>query len=303
MRLLDRLRRRVAGAPSNEAPRSRAHESWAAWSGWRSANEDRLDAQYRLQQEVGIASAGEGWPGWCGLCSRPVVFPLPAVAAAAGGDALLRETLVCPGCRMRARSRAAMALLVQDLVLSDARIYLTEQVTPAFVWMQSAGRHVEGSEFGMDAAAWLRLQLRYSLEGGRGLLVDRDVTRLDFADASLDAIGSFEVLEHVPDYPAALREFARCLRPGGRLVLTAPFLEKDQRSLVRARIGADGGIEHLCEPEIHGDPVSGGVLCFHHFGWDLLEACRAAGFSRVAWVRTWSPREAMFGLWTLVATR
>ena len=303
MGLFDRLRRRLAGAPSNQAPPSLAHESWAAWSAWCAANEARLDAQYRLQCEVPAAAAGEGWPGWCGLCARPVVFPLRAPEQADDVDGVLRESLVCPGCRMRARSRAAMALLVQDLGLAEARIYLTEQVTPAFVWMQSAGGHVQGSEFGLDAGNWLRLQSRFSLRGGRGLVVDRDVTRLDFADASLDAIGSFDVLEHVPDYPAALREFARCLRPAGRLVLTLPFREKHERTLVRARIGADGAIEHLCEPEIHGDPVSGGALCFHHFGWDLLDACRAAGFRRAAWVRTWSPREGLFGLWSLVATR
>ena len=35
----------------------------------------------------------------------------------------------------------------------------------------------------------------------------------------------------------------------------------------------------------------------------ILDACRAAGFRRAAWVRTWSPREGLFGLWSLVATR
>jgi hypothetical protein len=66
---------------------------------------------------------------------------------------------------------------------------------------------------------------------------------------------------------------------------------------------ADGSIEHLLEAEIHGDPVAGGVLCFYHFGWDLPDAVRAAGFRRAAWQRTWSPREGLFGLWTLVAIR
>jgi hypothetical protein len=45
------------------------------------------------------------------------------------------------------------------------------------------------------------------------------------------------------------------------------------------------------------------VLCWYHFGWDLLGELRAAGFRHAAWQRAWDPREALFGLWTLVAHR
>lgn len=301
MRLLSRLRRWAPGVPSNEPPLSRAHQSWSAWSAWRARHQGRLDAQYRLQCEVGQVAGEDGWPGWCGLCSRAVHFELPS--AALGVEANLREELVCPGCRLTSRNRGALALLTQDLDRVQARVYLTEQASAAFVWMQSAFTRVEGSEFGLDERTRTRLQGWLEQLGGRGTLVERDVTALDFSAGSLDAIGSFDVLEHVPDYPTALREFVRCLRPGGRLVLTVPFLDAHEHTQVRARLTEGGDIEHLLEPEFHGDPVAGGVLCFYHFGWDLLDACRAAGFSRAAWVRTWSPREGMFALWTLVATR
>ncbi len=303
MGLRDLLRavRPLARTPGPVPAVDEAFESFDAWQRTLAAGAARLDAQWRLQGEVGPASGRDGWPGWCGLCSQAVCFQLPSHDA--GAQANLREELVCPACRLTARNRAAMGLLTRRLPLETASVYLTEQASAAFVWLQALCPGAQGSEFGLDPATRARLQSWFEALGGRGNLVERDVTRLDFADASLDAIGSFDVLEHVPDFAAALGEFARCLRAGGRLVLTAPFVESSASTLVRARLQANGRIEHLCEPEMHGDPVAGGVLCFYHFGWDLLDVARRAGFRKAQWVRTWSPREGLFSLWTLVATR
>jgi len=301
MRLITRLRRFLPKPPRPEPPASHGFETLPGMQAWSQAQAGRLDAQHRLQHDVGAAVAGDGWPGWCGLCGEPVRF-----TGGAGDDARitnLREQMACTGCGLNARSRAALALLCEGLTLRTADIYLTEQASAAYVWLQAICPRLQGSEFGLGGDTRRRMQDWYEQLGGRGALVERDVTRLDFADASLDAVGSFDVLEHVPDYHQALREFARCLRQGGRLVLTVPFLEASPETLVRARLDARGEVEHLLEPEIHGDPVAGGVLCFYHFGWDLLDAARAAGFRQARWVRTWSPREGLFGLWTLVATR
>ncbi|WP_338501650.1 class I SAM-dependent methyltransferase [Sphingomonas kaistensis] len=42
------------------------------------------------------------------------------------------------------------------------------------------------------------------------------------ADASFDMIGSFDVIEHIEDDRAALAGIARCLKPGGKFVMTVP---------------------------------------------------------------------------------
>lgn len=57
---------------------------------------------------------------------------------------------------------------------------------------------------------------------GRTEFLTGDATRLDFADGSFDAVICSEVLEHLPDYDAALREIRRVLRPHGRLCISVP---------------------------------------------------------------------------------
>lgn len=50
-----------------------------------------------------------------------------------------------------------------------------------------------------------------------------DIAAIPVADGSFDAVLCTEVLEHVADPVRVLGELARVLRPGGKLVLTAPF--------------------------------------------------------------------------------
>lgn len=50
-----------------------------------------------------------------------------------------------------------------------------------------------------------------------------DITAIPVEDGSFDAVMCTEVLEHVPDPVAALKELNRVLKPGGYLLITAPF--------------------------------------------------------------------------------
>lgn len=59
--------------------------------------------------------------------------------------------------------------------------------------------------------------------GGLGVRVARaDATHLPFGDDTFDKVLMTEVLEHIPDEQAALREIRRVLRPGGSYVLSVP---------------------------------------------------------------------------------
>lgn len=49
---------------------------------------------------------------------------------------------------------------------------------------------------------------------------------LPFADRSLRAIAMTDVLHHLPESRRFLREAARCVRPGGRLVMVEPWVSR-----------------------------------------------------------------------------
>lgn len=57
----------------------------------------------------------------------------------------------------------------------------------------------------------------------RHIDIASDITAIPAPDSSFDTILCSEVLEHLPEPTHALDEFARLLKPGGMLVLTAPF--------------------------------------------------------------------------------
>lgn len=50
-----------------------------------------------------------------------------------------------------------------------------------------------------------------------------DIAEIPEPSASFDAVMCIEVFEHLPEPPTALQEFTRLLKPGGFLIITAPF--------------------------------------------------------------------------------
>lgn len=57
----------------------------------------------------------------------------------------------------------------------------------------------------------------------RGIDLVADACRLPFAAGSLDAIVMTDVFHHIPDAAGFLNEAARCIRPGGRVIMVEPW--------------------------------------------------------------------------------
>lgn len=223
------------------------------------------------EQKHSLSEFANGIHGRCFICDENVLFSIDTPAD--GGPVNWRETLVCPHCKLINRWRSCLhgfeTICAPGI---DDRIYLTEALSP--IYRKLAGRFPSliSSEYFPDETFGEVVQT-HTIP-----VRNEDVTSLSLSDSSMDIVLSFDVLEHVPDYRMALREFHRVLDTGGQLVLSVPFSDK-QETLVRATMDDEGRVTHLVEPCYHGDPLSDqGVLSFYDFGMELLDELHEAGF-------------------------
>jgi SAM-dependent methyltransferase len=193
-----------------------------------------------------------------------------------------RERMVCPVTGLNNRLRAAIQFLDTELgLLPHESIYITEQVTPLYAFLAARHIHLTGSEF-------LGTDVPLGASDSRGIR-NEDLTKLTFSDNSFDVLLSFECFEHMPNFAGGINEVGRVLKPGGRMLWSVPFRADLEKNLIRAEISEDGSIVHHHTPEYHGDPVNtNGCLCFTHFGWEMLNQVREAGFRDAYALAYWS---------------
>jgi SAM-dependent methyltransferase len=118
----------------------------------------------------------------------------------------------------RARNRLLLWALARFMAPGPQR-YLEIGCGTGFVLSAVERRFADwtlsGSEVLEEGLAFARTRMQ------RAELIQLDARQMPFS-GELDAVGAFDVLEHIEDDEAVLAEIRRSLRPGGRLFLTVP---------------------------------------------------------------------------------
>ncbi len=124
----------------------------------------------------------------------------------------------------------------------------------------------------LRAAGWRAVALEYGAEGAsvareRGLVVVRaDAAKLPLRGGSLDLVVAFDVLEHLPDDIAAVREIGRVLRPGGTLLVAVPA----GMDLWSAHDDAVGHVRRYSREQLVEVMSAGGLNVEHVRSWNVL---------------------------------
>jgi SAM-dependent methyltransferase len=247
----------------------------------------RRSLQKKLETELREGAEGV-YLGFCAVCGVHQHFTYDHKYSD-GQTINWRERLVCRGCQLNNRLRLAWQVTETLVDVRREPVYLTEHLTPFAELMRKRSARVECSEFlgeGCKPGSMNRAGVRHE-----------DLTRLSFQDHSFKAVLSFDVFEHIPDYRAALKEVARVISPGGVFLMTVPLHLGSGPTIVRAEIDSAGRLHHLLPPEYHGDPVDPekGILCFYHFGWQVLDEMKSAGFHDAMIRLLWSSDYANVG--------
>jgi SAM-dependent methyltransferase len=243
-------------------------------------------------ETFGDRRTGVSFEGICDLCAKLTEFSGSSSrtenGARFGYSITWRQALHC-GCGMSQMDRTILRLFFHLGDSKEDHIYAVGQTSALYGRLKELVQNVTASQYISGMAPG-----EITAEGMR----HEDLTGLSFPDNNFDWLTCSEVLEHIPDYKAALREMARVLRPGGHALLTFPLNLGCYEILTRARLLPDGTVEHLLPAEYHGDPANkNGILSYYVFGWQILDEMRSSGFSGASFDFLFGP---VHGYMTLV---
>jgi SAM-dependent methyltransferase len=197
--------------------------------------------------------------GTCPICGSSKGFE--------SKDGWFRDHLHCRGCGSIPRERIFTWAL--ETFQPDWRSKQIHECSPS-------NRSVS-ARLAQDCAGYIGSQFFADVPRGKtkGKMRSEDLEALTFADQSLDLHVHLDVMEHVNRPDRAVQEMYRTLRPGGLAIFTTPVYP-DLAATDRRAIYFKDGVEHLAQPEYHGNPIdSSGALVTFHFGRNFSALIRA----------------------------
>lgn len=194
--------------------------------------------------------------GYCSTCQSKVTF--------IAHNAWLRDHYLCSKCGSIPRERALMQVL--DTWFPEwPRLRVHES---------SPGQRGASIRLASECTSYVPSQYFPDVRPGtlKGGMRCENLEHLTFESESFDLQVSQDVMEHVFDPAKTFCEAARILRPGGAYVFTVPIVRKHEKTRIRARITSGGTIEHVLEPQYHGNPISElGSLVVTDWGYDICD--------------------------------
>lgn len=263
------------GSPALGAPNPRIHwmagrEAFLAW-------EQSVLARDGLRSEADAGRA-TSWPGTCTYCRSATAFHVHA-GPMFEGRPNLREGLHCTRCGLSARQRLLHLALASTLDTGRGPSgAVLERHSRLFTALRYLDPDILGSEYHPRHGRPGRRCL--SLRPGRlplpRLSRHESITGLSYPDRSLGYLAHSDVLEHVEDSAAALRESRRVLAPGAATVFTVPFFARLDHTIVRGYSDPHGTRIDLQPAEYHGDGATGrGIYTWYNFGWSFFALLQA----------------------------
>jgi nitrogen regulatory protein PII len=207
--------------------------------------------------------------GWCPICEKAVTF--------SSREEWLRDHYLCSGCGSIPRERALMHV-IQTRYPNWRELHIHESSPGhrgASVKLREQCKNYTATQYDPDVG----FGKNHATKGYRS----EDLEKQTFPDEAFDLVVTQDVMEHIFDAEAALREIHRTLKPGGAHIFTTPLVNQDKPSQRRAERKSDGTVMHLFPPEYHGNPMSQeGSLVTWHWGTDIVQRCESLSDSETS---------------------
>ena len=191
--------------------------------------------------------------GHCPTCDNDVNFE--------ARDTWFRDHFICTNCGSIPRERALMVAI-------DSH---SPKWREAVIHESSPGERGASLRLSKECSKYIASQYfpDKALGSKVGNVRCENLESLSFDDNSIDLHITQDVLEHVFHPSKSFREIARTLKPGGMHIFTAPIVNKNNPSKLRARI-ENNEIVHLAPAQYHGNPIGDGrALVTVDWGFDI----------------------------------